>query len=338
MARSGASGKKRYQARLITLVAADHVALRLLERTKGSAGTEFEKRLRELAVEADPQGEYACTTVTRTFVNWCKSAPSVPPPLRSALARRDACTGKGMRNYRRKVIRDLNLNWKKASRDEYLADIEVVVVKPLRKPYPPPNHIVAESESAHVAWFKFMEERPIPDKRKPKLPFHRLQNEKLAINVVQDKSVIFKDTKGRLVGGVFRDFCPDEEAVKWAEAIVAEALPQLTNIRKEDPGKLSQVGYNAGKLNRPAFDWAKNLTRRKRDATAVAQMDVKSSSVFALLWQMVRSRLPKEVINDFDTFLTQSGIRRMDGSGQMASEGSSGTYSVVATATATGAG
>ncbi|GLB43869.1 hypothetical protein LshimejAT787_1500530 [Lyophyllum shimeji] len=78
MARSGASGKKR-----------------LLERTKGSAGTEFEKRLRELAVEADPQGKYACTTVTRTFHV------------------RDACTGKGTRNYRRKVIRDLNLNWKK---------------------------------------------------------------------------------------------------------------------------------------------------------------------------------------------------------------------------------
>ncbi|GLB45835.1 hypothetical protein LshimejAT787_3200060 [Lyophyllum shimeji] len=121
----------------------------------------------------------------------------------------------------------------------------------------------------------------------------------------------------------------ETQAVKWAEAIVAEALPQRTNIRKEDPGKLSQVGYNAGKLNRPAFHWAKNLTGRKRDVTAVAQMDVKCSSVFALLWQMVRSRLPKEVINDFDTFLTQLGIRRMDGSGQMASEGSSGTYSVV---------
>ncbi|GLB43871.1 hypothetical protein LshimejAT787_1500550 [Lyophyllum shimeji] len=103
----------------------------------------------------------------------------------------------------------------------------------------------------------------------------------------------------------------------------------LTNIRKEDPGKLSQVGYNAGQLDRPAFHWARNLAPRKRDATAVAQMDVKSSSVFALLWQMVRSRLPEEVINDFDTFLTQLGIRRMDGSGQMASKGSSGTYSVV---------
>ncbi|KAF8054723.1 hypothetical protein FPV67DRAFT_1682217 [Lyophyllum atratum] len=315
MARSGTSGKKKFQARLITLVAADDVALRLLEHTKGSAGTQFEKRLRELAKEADPSGNCTSTTATRTFVNWCKNAPSVPRPLSSALARRATRTGK-------------------ANREEYLADIEVKVVKPLRKPYPPPGHIVAESDSAHDAWFQFMEERPIPDKRKAKLAFLRLQKKKLAVNVACDESVIFKTTKGKLVAGVLRDFCPSEEVVKWVDTIIAEALPKVTNIRKEDPGKLSQVGYTAGSLSQPAFHWARNLVEPKLNASAAAEMDAKSSSVFALLWQMARSRLPKEVIDDFDTFLAKSGIKRMDGSGQMASEGSSGTYSVVVGGTA----
>ncbi|KAF8057457.1 hypothetical protein FPV67DRAFT_1456085 [Lyophyllum atratum] len=256
MARSGTSGKKKFQARLITLVAADDVALRLLEHTKGSAGTQFEKRLRELAKEADPSGNCTSTTATRTFVNWCKNAPSVPRPLSSALARRATRTGKGVQNYRRKVIADLDLNWKKANREEYLADIEVKVVKPLRKAPIHPQVTLLPSPIVHTT-------RGSNSWRSARSPTSGKQNshssgckkKKLAVNVACDESVIFKTTKGKLVAGVLRDFCPSEEVVKWVDTIIAEALPKVTNIR-------------------PA---------------------------------------PEEVIDDFDTFLAKSGIKRMDG-------------------------
>lgn len=59
-------------------------------------------------------------------------------------------------------------------------------------------------------------------------------------------------------------------------------------------------------------------------------MDKKFSSIFALFWQMAWSRLPQEIIDDFDIFLGAAGIRRMDANGRLSDGSSTGSYSVTA--------
>jgi hypothetical protein len=54
----------------------------------------------------------------------------------------------------------------------------------------------------------------------------------------------------------------------------------------------------------------------------------RQSAIFALLWQMLRSRLPPDVLEDFNKFLRDTGIRRMDAGGSMAEDGNLGTYTV----------
>ena len=57
-------------------------------------------------------------------------------------------------------------------------------------------------------------------------------------------------------------------------------------------------------------------------------MDVAESSAFALVWNMIRQRLPEEVISDFDAFTSAAGIKRMDGNGLMVDEEGRSFYQV----------
>jgi hypothetical protein len=101
------------------------------------------------------------------------------------------------------------------------------------------------------------------------------------------------------------------------------------NFQFEDTGKLVIVGYSAGSRKAPAaFDWVKNLLATTHTPEAMQAKNVKSSSVCALVWNMMRSRLPDEVLEDFDRFLLEEGLMRMDAKSAMAREGSRGVYTI----------
>jgi hypothetical protein len=99
------------------------------------------------------------------------------------------------------------------------------------------------------------------------------------------------------------------------------------NFQLDDPGKLVLFGYSAGSRNAPAFDWVKNLTSTHTSGAAEAK-NIEASSVCALVWNMIRSRLPDEVVEDFDKFVSGEGLMRMDAKSAMAGEGSKGNYTV----------
>jgi hypothetical protein len=97
----------------------------------------------------------------------------------------------------------------------------------------------------------------------------------------------------------------------------------------EDPGKLVIVGYSAGSRKAPAaFDWVKNLLSTTHTPEAIQAKNVKSSSVCALVWNMMRSRVPDEVLEDFDRFMSEEGLMRMDAKSAMAREGGRGGYTI----------
>jgi hypothetical protein len=96
----------------------------------------------------------------------------------------------------------------------------------------------------------------------------------------------------------------------------------------EDPGSLVQIRYSAGSRSSPSFDWVNNLKSKKHSLDEQAKMDVAESSAFALTWNMIRHRLPKEVISNFNAFTLVAGIKRMDGNGLMVDEEGRSFYQV----------
>lgn len=79
----------------------------------------------------------------------------------------------------------------------------------------------------------------------------------------------------------------------------------------EDPGSLVQIGFSAGARSVPKFDWVRNITSRKLPAHVIDDMDHRSSSAFALFWNLCRSSLPEEVMEDFDNFFEDCCLPRM---------------------------
>jgi hypothetical protein len=100
----------------------------------------------------------------------------------------------------------------------------------------------------------------------------------------------------------------------------------LRDDQKEDPGKLVQVGYSAGSRSAPAFHWVKNLLSKRIPQEEVDAMDKRASSAFAFAWNLGRSKLPDEVIQDFDQFLADTDIKHMDARGLLVDERGDNVY------------
>jgi hypothetical protein len=87
----------------------------------------------------------------------------------------------------------------------------------------------------------------------------------------------------------------------------------------EDPGHLSQIGYTGGAQCGRKLGWARNLLRKQTDAAANRLM-YESSSAFVLFWNMLRNQLPDEILDDFDAWLKEYDMVRMDTKGSQDSK------------------
>ncbi|KAG6914139.1 hypothetical protein DXG01_002234 [Tephrocybe rancida] len=64
-----------------------------------------------------------------------------------------------------------------------------------------------------------------------------------------------------------------------------------------------------------------NLTGHSPAAREVgANNDLETSTIFALVWQLVKWRVPPEVCADFKTYMEGTNLKGMDGNGQMVEE------------------
>ena len=86
-----------------------------------------------------------------------------------------------------------------------------------------------------------------------------------------------------------------------------------------DPGLIQIAGYSAGSRSNPQFDWTKNLRCKKIPVEEIERMNYRTSSAFALFWNLCRSWLPQEIIADIDEFMSSTGISAMDGNRRLSS-------------------
>ncbi|KAF8056073.1 hypothetical protein FPV67DRAFT_1678612 [Lyophyllum atratum] len=309
--------------RTIELVSKDLAALDLLRRGEDR---DFIARVCELAAEDDIRCDLDQVSGLRTFLSWCEPGARLPEELAKVVDGRRA-DSKQQRYDRRRFVQNLGLDPKSFDRDAFLKDIPTKTVTALPEAYPPIGEGIAETGPIFDKWDPFFRSAKPPDVRKPYPSVHLLQESKLKLDILPHESVILRDSETKeLIGVAIRDACPDQRVVAWGDQVVADTTPYRQNIRKEDPGKLVQMGYSAGSRSRAHFDWVRNVTSAKHDAS---ESDIRSSSLFALTWQLMRGRLPPEVIDDFDKFLETTKLKRMDANGRLAEgSGSTGTYTV----------
>lgn len=93
----------------------------------------------------------------------------------------------------------------------------------------------------------------------------------------------------------------------------------------EDSGHLSQIGYTSGARSKRELGWAKNVIH-KMSQDEKSRLDYESASVFAMFWNMCRTKLPTEIIDDFDNFFQKTKAPRMNTSKELMEE--EGKYTI----------
>lgn len=64
----------------------------------------------------------------------------------------------------------------------------------------------------------------------------------------------------------------------------------------------------------------RNITRRNLPGHAVDAMEYRSSSAFALMWNLCKDMLPEEIMGDFDAFFKTLKMLRMNSAKGVAKE------------------
>ncbi len=82
-------------------------------------------------------------------------------------------------------------------------------------------------------------------------------------------------------------------------------------------GILVQNRVTAGSRNCPASHWANNIRNCNYQANAARRMHYQCSAAFALFWNLCKSIVPDEIMDDFTSYLRGLGIGRMDADGVM---------------------
>ena len=93
---------------------------------------------------------------------------------------------------------------------------------------------------------------------------------------------------------------------------------------------MALLGYSAGSRSCPHFDWVRNITAGDLSQSDIDKANSDASSLFAFTWQMMRKKIPDEVIADFDCFMKETGMPRMGGLGTTGADASKGEYEVYA--------
>ncbi|CDO68133.1 hypothetical protein BN946_scf185003.g5 [Trametes cinnabarina] len=263
------------------------------------------------------------------FIQWCTENRTAPA-LMDAIARYHSEREMNRRIHRYVVARlGLDRNHGRV----LAASLPKHYVRRLDMPYPPSNYYVAESETIDGLWRHYFATQRQPDERKQRQAPHLLQPEKLVQTVGPGESCVLIDADDdSIVAVILRGASGTEDDsssgfLDWATTTIKDGLKNRRHIRKEDPGLMIQMGYTAGQISVPCFNWVRNLVDPYAlTPEQIASTDYANSCLFAAGWNIIRSSLPHAVTDDWVAFLCKHGLPVMDAGVGM--EGLTGNYSI----------
>ena len=222
-----------FRLSLLQAVASNPAALKLLADTRDSLEEQvaFQDLLLSLVSPSHQTGIKDKETLYRTFLSWCRDpALACPTELRTILADQRYLKKKH-RKAKRNFIGKIGLNLGSAAQKEYVSRITNATVEQLSAPYPPMGYWVYESDAIRDKWHYWITAGQQADSRKKRLPMMRLDTSKLVHDIDADTSKIFRSGDGSLVGLVIRNFCEDEEVLRWLDIIIKRAASRRRSIR-----------------------------------------------------------------------------------------------------------
>ncbi|KAK6953323.1 hypothetical protein Daesc_005626 [Daldinia eschscholtzii] len=211
-----------------------------------------------------------------------------------------------------------SMNWSSSQRDEYLDKVKIVDLRRLDAPYPPVNSFAAGTPDAGRQWGEYWKDKPLRDRRYN----HGLRRDIVGLDyrrfkyiVPQHESVIFRDMDSKeTVLVVLRDFIPDEDLRKSMINVCREIVTYHRDDRREDPGMLSHFGYTCGSRHDPQIRLAAACIRLDTDEKKLREADMndRAQGMAGIVWNLMRSKFPPEIVADYNDTIRENGIPRMD--------------------------
>ncbi|KAI1136383.1 hypothetical protein F5Y05DRAFT_420136 [Hypoxylon sp. FL0543] len=196
------------------------------------------------------------------------------------------------------IIEVLGLNWTSDQRDDFLSKVKIVDLSRLEEPYPINEYFAAGTPKAKREWEDYWKGKPLKDRR-----YHRglpreivdLDYKRLQYIIPQDESVIFRDADTK-------------------EIVLVEAIKYRRDDRREDPGMLVHFGYTCGSRHQPQIQLAaccvRLSTKEKRERED--RLNRNAQGMAGLVWNLMKSRLPPEIIADYNDTIRKNDFPRMD--------------------------
>ncbi|KAK7047955.1 hypothetical protein VNI00_006283 [Paramarasmius palmivorus] len=267
------------------------------------------------------------------YLSWFYKLPYNNQPVAIRLANQAREYGVKLNTWTRYItVKDLLLNPRdigaRARYETILDDLptRTVVDYDQEHEYPPRDEWIYDCKEAGEKWRFHITEGPQPDRRIKRKEMHEVDLKELDHDIGPKQSVRFVDGEGALVLLVIRDFCTSDAACEWADSVALRNVDDRRSIRLEDAGSIVMSGWSAGSRSSPQFHWARNLLRKASPEQA-EKLAYEASWAFALFWNLCKAVLPRPIIEDFETFIRESGIYRMDPG--TVGEGPEGMYSIM---------
>ncbi|KAK7018074.1 hypothetical protein VNI00_018393 [Paramarasmius palmivorus] len=252
----------------------------------------------------------------RDFISWFYNESHGYQDLKNLM---DAAR-EGRRNSRRareKLIADLALNRDSSpslSRAANIyANIRTIIVPNSRNKdaYPRKGIWISDNPVVTEQWKQWVKSGKLHDSRTARKPLEEVDLSQLNFDLGPDEDAYFIGEDGTTEMLVIRDFCPVQEVAAWVDKVVRDNINVSRSIRLDDAGSLTLSGWSAGSRSQPLFAWAKNIIRSMA-SDEKRSLHYDTSAIFALLWNLAVTMMPDDVLADFEDFIGELGIYRMD--------------------------
>ncbi|KAF7779007.1 hypothetical protein Agabi119p4_3352 [Agaricus bisporus var. burnettii] len=143
-------------------------------------------------------------------------------------------------------------------KDAFLHDVRSYDIQRFKQPYPPRNKFICETSQIWIKNSSFIHDRKPADVRIPRKLMFSVDLNRLQKDVKENQSGQFF-CGGELVLVVIRCATNRKQLLQFIDTTIEKVIDTRRNVRKEDPGHLSQMGLSAGSRNAPQLNWVKNI-------------------------------------------------------------------------------